>query len=991
MKSAQQSLKIVLLQLVNCPHFCSVKSNLMNKVIRKALSLGIFLLLSFQSLLHAQGWDKVYSGIGQEEIRALTATPDGGYLMAGTYNGNSQFLLIKIDADGNKQWERKDYPGAPLVGLAAAKVSRDSAFVLAGRVQGVGASGREGYLFRTDFSGNPLGAPVNLGVAGDDEINSMLELPSGDLLLAGYTTSADGNNTDVRVLKTTARGVILWNKTVGRANLSEKAVGLTLAPNGDIVVGGEREVNPGVSDAYVVRLNANGEVQWEQTYRPYASQLVRAIATAPNGDFVLAGRANTGAQPSGGGLLMQVSANGAAAPVWVESYPKADFTSIVADGQGYYIAGLDETNPLRPSLYVLRANAIGKAQWKTPVGRGALNYAYAVALSPDGGAAAAGYIVPQLSATEALPYLVKTDAEGRVFTSHVSGKVFFDRNRNCQFDANERGMEDWVVEVSGGNISTYISADAQGNFLLPVDTGSYTVKLYAANDYWRSCVSNYQVRVDALYDTVGLQIPVRTQTLCPRNEVHVSTPVLRRCATNTYTVRYANTGTVASTGTYVEVEVDPALLVTGSSTPWTKVQGNRYTFNVGTLNGAAGGSFTISTFLDCNTALGAARCVRAHIFPDTLCSAASDVAEIRAYATCVNDSVQLRVRNVGRARVSRALDHVIIEDIILRTVPNNPRPKIPALQPGEAFTVYTGPANGATYRVIAEQAPGYPGKSTPTAAIEGCKTAGGPDASTGYYTMFPEDDGDAFLSADCQETYTTDYSPAFLNRGHPKGYDEAHYVNPGTDLDYLIRFPIVGTGAPRQVIVRDTLSAFLDPATVQPGASSHPYDYQLYGGGIVQFTFNLPANSSAGEGYVEFRVAQKPNLSCGTKILNRAAIYFDYNAPAASNQTLHTVCDRDKSLKVRVISDTKTPDGAATNLKVYPNPFTDSAVFEVEGVSASHYQLEIFDVQGRVVFNQVYPHSTFRLSSDALPAGMLFYRLVADGRPVGTGKISVER
>jgi hypothetical protein len=46
-----------------------------------------------------------------------------------------------------------------------------------------------------------------------------------------------------------------------------------------------------------------------------------------------------------------------------------------------------------------------------------------------------------------------------------------------------------------------------------------------------------------------------------------------------------------------------------------------------------------------------------------------------------------------------------------------------------------------------------------------------------------------------------------------------------------------------QVIIRDTLSQFLDPATVRPGTASHPYDFEVFGPGIVQFILlnpNLP-------------------------------------------------------------------------------------------------------------------------------------------------------
>ena len=250
--------------------------------------------------------------------------------------------------------------------------------------------------------------------------------------------------------------------------------------------------------------------------------------------------------------------------------------------------------------------------------------------------------------------------------------------------------------------------------------------------------------------------------------------------------------------------------------------------------------------------------------------------------------------------------------------------------------------------------------------------------------MFPEDDGAPYASSDCQESFNVDFNPTFLKRGHPKGYDEPHYVSPGTDLDFLIRFRNTCADTLEQVVIRDTLSEWLDPSTVRPGAASHFYDYQLYGNGIVKFTFpniNLAPDSSANEGFVKFRVSQKPELPCVTEILNSAAIYFDFNAPAISNMTFNTVCDS------FLLVHTDDVQWLGAEVQVYPNPFSESAFFNVSGVQAQSYTLELYDIQGRLLFNQSYQQPTFRLFRHQIPAGMIFYRLSAEGRPVATGKL----
>jgi hypothetical protein len=208
-------------------------------------------------------------------------------------------------------------------------------------------------------------------------------------------------------------------------------------------------------------------------------------------------------------------------------------------------------------------------------------------------------------------------------------------------------------------------------------------------------------------------------------------------------------------------------------------------------------------------------------------------------------------------------------------------------------------------------------------------------------------------------------------------------------LDYLIHFNYTGADTAKQVVVRDTLSPYLDPATVYPGSSSHAYDFQVYGPGIVQFSIpnaNLVAGSNAADGYVKFRVSQKPNLPCGTIINNTAAVYFDYNSPQITNQTFHTSCPDSLYL---ILGTYIYPDFKAS-LKVYPNPMENSTWFELSGVEAHTYSLSLYDTQGRLLDNQFYSTPTFRLFRQQIPAGIYFYRLTADGKPVATGDLIVK-
>ena len=75
-------------------------------------------------------------------------------------------------------------------------------------------------------------------------------------------------------------------------------------------------------------------------------------------------------------------------------------------------------------------------------------------------------------------------------------------------------------------------------------------------------------------------------------------------------------------------------------------------------------------------------------------------------------------------------------------------------------------------------------------------------------------------------------------------------------------------------MVVDTISPFLDLATIRPGASSYPYDLDIGPGNVIRFSFSdimLPdsnVNEAASHGFVKFKIDQQRDNPIGTIITN---------------------------------------------------------------------------------------------------------------------------
>ncbi|MBK8564522.1 MAG: T9SS type A sorting domain-containing protein [Saprospiraceae bacterium] len=150
-----------------------------------------------------------------------------------------------------------------------------------------------------------------------------------------------------------------------------------------------------------------------------------------------------------------------------------------------------------------------------------------------------------------------------------------------------------------------------------------------------------------------------------------------------------------------------------------------------------------------------------------------------------------------------------------------------------------------------------------------------------------------FTDTDCRPNIGS-YDPN-VKTADPPGAGNEHFIAAGTELTYQIRFQNTGTDTAFNVLVRDTLMDKFDFSTLRPGASSHPFTMDFYGQRVLKFKFDdikLPpigTNEMASIGFLEFSIRLKDDLPQLDVIENQASVYFDNNAPVATNTYFHTI------------------------------------------------------------------------------------------------------
>ncbi len=898
-------------------------------------------------------------------VNNAASTPDGGYLAIATTNNYypwslfpKENFLIKTDPEGDIQWFRKiDTPSWQ-------RFYSDLFVTPAGNY----AVALYDYSFNMDSSAyirlyDPQGNKINERVF--HEKTRMIMTDSGFLVCSSKDFTYKFFNLDWNADILSVDTIYMFD--TDHYYLSD----MVPTPDNGICLLTAR-FKPNGNGVYpgLVKISAQGQIEWQRFYAVEKSNYDATLAQNSDGQLFFSIRQwnnDTTAIVSvntNGDSLWRADLRGWSASICNTADNGVAMMHVSSDATGF------------ESWSLLKLNSSGNLVFeKNYVTNDNGFFSGEVELSADGGfllSGAKGY----------KPTLIKTDAYGNVYSNFIKGKAVFDTNHNCLAESAELRLRNWIVSASkNGAAPFFTTTNTSGLYEFNLDTGFYTVTIQPPAAIWQPCDDGlYSVDLSTEPDTVTVNFLAQDSALCSLLDISLAAPRLVRCTDNLYYVGWCNKGTHEATDAMAVVVLPPELDFVSASQPVVQ-SGDTLYFELGTVGIGDCGQLTFTVYVDCDsTELGQTLCTEVHIYPDTLCfqPAGWSGAQVVATGKCLGDTtVEFRLRNIGNAPTQSLLNYIITEDLVVLMQGNY------NLDPGEE-TVILRTANGATQRIEAEQEPGYPFASSLSAAVEACGT---PPFSYNVINQYPLDDASPFTDIDCSPIVGS-YDPND-KQGFPTGYDGQHFIEPGTDITYLIRFQNTGTDTAFTVAVRDTLSPWLDPASAKPGAASHPYSWELTGAGTLIFHFAnilLPdsnVNEAASHGFVQFRVSQKTKVPLGTVIENDAAIVFDYNAPVITNTTFHTV-DR----YFYTVSTESIPGDQIVQVKVSPNPFRERATFTLPILTPEETSFRLLDAAGRLVYESAFEGNTLELTASGLHSGMYWIEIRNnDGALVARGKM----
>ena len=425
-------------------------------------------------------------------------------------------------------------------------------------------------MVKLDASGN-IQWQNTIGGYENDNLYSLQQTTDGGYILGGRSMSnATGDKTensqgldDYWVVKIDATGNIQWQNTIG-GNSWDELESIEQTSDGGYILGGssdsdnsgdKTENSQGDFDYWVVKLDATGNLQWQNTIGGDNWDKLKSIQQTTDGSYIFGG--------------------------YSSSNISGDKTE---NSQGNY------------DYWVINIDSIGNILWQNTIGG-----LYAEALSSikqtiDGGYIIGGQSVSPISGDKTEDSQGNNDYWVIKLTDKynlIDGKMYADVNNNTIQDVGELGVSNkMVTEQNTGRLSF---SQQNGKYSLSVlDTGGFSVSASTINYY-----NSVPLVHTAYFNNINQTDSLNDFALQPNgviNDVCINlTPVslFRSGFDATYYISYINNGTTTLTPTVIFFPDANVSFTSANVTP-VSVTTDSVVWNIGALTPFQSGNIVVT-------------------------------------------------------------------------------------------------------------------------------------------------------------------------------------------------------------------------------------------------------------------------------------------------------------------------------------------------------------------------------------------------------------
>ncbi|MBZ0328526.1 MAG: T9SS type A sorting domain-containing protein [Altibacter sp.] len=345
-----------------------------------------------------------------------------------------------------------------------------------------------------------------IGGSDDDRLYCMNKTADGGFILGGRSRSdISGDKTensigigDYWVVKVNSNGLIEWQNTIG-GSLDDHLYSISQTSDGGYILGGISNSNisgdksenaMGIMDYWVVKINAFGSIEWENTIGGNGVDYMYSIEESLDGGYILGGKSNSNISGDktenslGEDDIWVIKINESGIIQWDntiggDSYDNLESLSVTTDG-GYILGGSSssgisgdktEGNIGSSDFWVIKLTNNGNIEWQNTIGGTEGDWIEHISQTSDGGYIIGGGSTSNISGDKTENsnggfdmWVVKLDSSGLILWQNTIG-------------GNDQDMLESIRETSGGGY--IIAGGSQSNI-----SGDKDENTIGDSDYW---------------------------------------------------------------------------------------------------------------------------------------------------------------------------------------------------------------------------------------------------------------------------------------------------------------------------------------------------------------------------------------------------------------------------------------------------------------------------------------------------------------------------
>ncbi|MBK7035654.1 MAG: T9SS type A sorting domain-containing protein [Bacteroidetes bacterium] len=271
-------------------------------------------------------WQNTIGGTSDDDLQSVVPTFDGGYILGGSsYSqdgfdkteeriGDDDYWVVKINHLGIVEWD-ETIGGTGRDNVYAIQQTPDGGYIVGGEsVSNISADksenrigGADYWIVKIDGEGN-IEWENTIGAAGEEYFTALDQTADGGYIIGGYSHSnANGDKTedligdhDYWIVKLDGEGNVEWDETIGGL-WDDYLTAIQQTMDGGYIIGGysdsdmsgdksENTIGPDhLNDYWIVKIDNTGNIEWENTIGGTKDDALYAIQQTPDGGYIVGG------------------------------------------------------------------------------------------------------------------------------------------------------------------------------------------------------------------------------------------------------------------------------------------------------------------------------------------------------------------------------------------------------------------------------------------------------------------------------------------------------------------------------------------------------------------------------------------------------------------------------------------------------------------------------------------------------------------------------